>query len=850
MARRNRIRGLTIEIGGDTTKLQDSLKGVNSQISNTQTRLKDVERLLKLDPGNTELLAQRHKLLGQEVSATRQKLDQLKQANEQVSASAKNYDAWKEKYKPIKQEITETQTKLRELKEKSAEADRQLAEGRISQDKYDALQAELKETETRLKNLKQKAKEVDDEFGKPISPEQYDALQREIIETTQDLKELEKQSRESGEKVQSIAASGEKLKELGSNIQAAGEKIEGVGETVTTHVTVPLAAAGAASVAAWKEVDEGLDIVIEKTGATGKAAEALQEIVKNIASDIPTDFATAGEAVGEVNTRFGITGDSLETLSSQFIKFAELNKTDVSSSIDITQKALSAYGLTAEDAAGFLDRMNKVGQDTGVSVDKLAEGIVSNATAFKEMGMDIDQATTFMGQLEKSGANSETVLNGMRKALKQATKDGKPLNVALTELQDTIRNGTGSIDGLTAAYDLFGKSGDQIYGAVKDGTINFADFAAAVDSAAGSVSNTFEATKDPLDDMKTVMNEIKLIGADIVTSAGPMISQALAMVRDIVKDLSEKWNGLSDAQKEMIIKIALVVAAIGPLLIVVGKVVTTIGAVIGTIGSLMSMLPTIAAVLSGVLVPAITGLIAVITGTVLPAIASVLVALAPFLIGGAIIAGIIAGVVLLAKYIARHWDEIKASIGRAVDAIKKKVGGIWDHIRGIFSRVRQGFSGFVSNAFGWGSDLISNFIQGIRAKLQNLWDTVKSVAQGVRDYIGFSEPEKGPLSDFHTYAPDMMKLFLQGLQDYAPLVQSQLAKALTVPDLETVPAGAAGTGGSGGNRYEVAPAGLARSEPRTQTVILQVDRTQLGRVVYQVNNEEAQRVGVDLRDGR
>ena len=86
----NRIKGITVEIGGDTIKLQTALKGVNSEIKNTQSQLRDVEKLLKLDPGNTELLAQKHKLLGQAVLETKEKLETLKTAAEQANTALAN----------------------------------------------------------------------------------------------------------------------------------------------------------------------------------------------------------------------------------------------------------------------------------------------------------------------------------------------------------------------------------------------------------------------------------------------------------------------------------------------------------------------------------------------------------------------------------------------------------------------------------------------------------------------------------------------------------------------------------------------------------------------------------------
>ena len=118
-----KAKGITVEIGGNTGPLEKALQGVNSTIKTTQTSLKDVEKLLKLDPTNTELLRQKQDLLKEAISATRDKLDSLKEASENASKTAGNYDAWKEKYDPIKSEIDATQTKLKELKEQSDACD-------------------------------------------------------------------------------------------------------------------------------------------------------------------------------------------------------------------------------------------------------------------------------------------------------------------------------------------------------------------------------------------------------------------------------------------------------------------------------------------------------------------------------------------------------------------------------------------------------------------------------------------------------------------------------------------------------------------------------------------------------
>ena len=236
----------------------------------------------------------------------------------------------------------------------------------------------------------------------------------------------------------------------------------------------------------------------------------MQNIAKEMGTRVPADFDTIATAVGEVNTRFGITGDELDSVSEKFVKFSELNGVDITTAVDQVQKAMSNYGLSASEAGYVLDVLTKVSQNTGVAIDKLTSGLIQNGTAFQEMGLDINQSATLMGMLEKSGVNMETATNGMRKALKNATKDGKDMNTALIELQEAILNDTDGTKGLQAAYDLFGKSGDQVYGAIKAGTLDFEALAEASTDASGALENTFDATVTPAMQFQTILNQLKI----------------------------------------------------------------------------------------------------------------------------------------------------------------------------------------------------------------------------------------------------------------------------------------------------------------------------------------------------
>ena len=588
------IKGITIEINGNTTPLQKELSKVNKSLKDTQRQLKDVDKLLKLDPKNTTLLQQKQDLLRKSIEDTKSKLDTEREALKQLQA----------------------------------------------QDKTDEVTKQMNE------------------------------LERQIVSDEQALKSAQKQLKEFG------SVGTQQAKVVGEQMQKAGKAMQDVGTNLTTHVTAPIVAAGGAALAAFNEVDKGYDIVIKKTGAAGDAAQEMYDIVDELATSIPTDFETAGEAVGEVNTRFGLTGKSLQKLSAQFIKFAKLNDTDVSTSIDEVQKALSAFGLGAEDAESLLDQLNATGQATGVSVDTLTSGLIQNGTAFQELGLDINQSVALMGELEKSGANGETVMQGLRKALKSAAKDGKPLNEALTDLQDTIENGTDDMDGLTAAYELFGKSGDQIYGAVKNGSLDFRNLGESASDAAGSVSDTFKETLSPMDEWLMTLNDLKLAGAALGSTIGELLVPAIQKAGDMVSSLRQAWENLSPQQQEMIVQIAGIVAVIGP-------VVAIIGSIVSGIGGLITSMTAIAAVF----------------GTTIGVVAGV----------AAGIAALIAIIVLLIL----NWDKVKAKVKEVWEKVSEYVGNLKENVKSKFDEMKQN---------------VQDKIQQIKQDMQDKWNQIKQDA--------------------------------------------------------------------------------------------------------------------------
>lgn len=532
---KGKIAGITIEIGGDTTKLDKALQSANKTVSSTQRELREVNKLLKLDPKNTELLAQKQKLLAEAVEGTKEKLNILKDAEKQVQQQFENGE---------------------------------------------------------------------------VSEEQYRALQREIIATEQQLKNLKKQAEDSNGALDKIGEAAGKI----------GEKSETLGKKLLP-VTAGITAVGTAAAASFNELDEGYDTIITKTGTSGEALDGLTDSMNNVFGDLPTDAETAGIAIGEVNTRFEATGEVLEGLSKQFIEFSEINGTDLNSTIDSVDAVMTKFNVDASETPSVLGLLTKAGQDTGISMETLLGTLQTNGATLKEMGLDLTGSVNLLAQFESSGVDASTAMAGLKKAQQNATAEGKMLKDALSETIDKIKNAGSETDALQAATELFGKKGAaEMTQAIREGRFSVEDLTGSLDDYKTTVEDTFNATLDPPDKAKVALNNLKIAGADLGETLLNTVTPILEKTVNKVKEFTAWFSSLSDSQKEMIVKIAAVVAAVGPALIIFGKIATRIKEVCGLVsklGGLIKEAPALMGILSNPVTIVIALIAAVVTAIVL-----------------------------------------------------------------------------------------------------------------------------------------------------------------------------------------------------------------------------------------
>lgn len=366
-----------------------------------------------------------------------------------------------------------------------------------------------------------------------------------------------------------------------SMLSSLEESLGKVGKTLTATVTAPIVAAAAASVAAFHSVDDALDDVAIRTGATGQALEDMQAITTDIATSMPVSWSDVGEAVGEINTRFGLTGEELDDLSRDFLQFSRINNQNVATSVDNVSRMIAGFGLEASDATNVLDMLNVVGQQTGMDVGQLADVLATNAGTFAAMGLSAEQAASFMSQASLAGLTTTQSMTGLRSAINYASNEGLTLSEVFEDVSEHA-------DDTGYMMDVFGtRTGAAIGNAIQNGTISLTDFEDTLGDFSGSVERTFNETIDPVDELTTTLNSLKELGYELVDAFGPVISQVADTVIPIIQSLTDAWKELDPETQQAIINIALIAATIGPLILIASKFVgafQTIGGAISSVG--------------------------------------------------------------------------------------------------------------------------------------------------------------------------------------------------------------------------------------------------------------------------
>ena len=359
MANDRRIKGLTIEIGGDTTQLSESLHDVNKSITSTQAQLKDVEKLLKLDPTNTEMLAQKQELLTQAISKTEEKLETLKDA--------------------------------------AVQAEKQLGEGKISQEQFAALQREIAATEIELKR--------------------YDSQLDTAADATEDLGDAAEQAAQnSGDASEEIGELSDAADDLGDATEDAGDGTKNLGESARDSGDGFSVLDGAVATFIGNGLTALVSAIGDAISTFAELSESTQEYRENM-SKLDTAASAAGMDAGSIadayTDLYGVLGDETATTTtiSNFAKLG-VSMQDMDSLLDSATGIWAVYGdsIPLDGLAESVNETAKVGQITGTMADAINWASASNDTWTNALSGNAAALSAFQSGVSQ-GMSAEDAFN-------------------------------------------------------------------------------------------------------------------------------------------------------------------------------------------------------------------------------------------------------------------------------------------------------------------------------------------------------------------------------------------------------------------------------------------------------
>ena len=521
----NRIKGITVEIGGDTTGLDKALKTVNTSIRSTQSALKDVNRLLKLDPSNTELLSQKQRLLKDAIAATKEKLDSLKVAQEQAKQQLENGELGQDKYAALQREIVETEEELRRLQQEAATTNTALS-------KIDVAGKKMETVGNSIAGAGKKMMGVTTVIG---------GVGVAAVKTAADFDSAMSQV---------AAVSGA----TGKDFDALRNKAREMGAKTKFSATEAAEAMNYMAMAGWKTEDmlDGIEGVMNLAAASGE------------------DLATTSDIVTDALTAFGLSAkdsghfaDILAAASSN----ANTNVSMMGETFKYCAPIAGALGFSAEDTAEAIGLMANAGIKSSQAGTALRTIMNNLAGDVKISGKAIGDVTIATTNADGSMRDLSDILADCRSAFGNLTESEKAQAAeslvgknAMSGFLALMNAGQGDIDKLSSAIDNCDGSAEKMAMTMQDNlagqltilksqlqelAISFGDI---LMPAIRSIVSKLQGFVDKLNGMDEGTKRTIVTIALLVASIGPLlviIGTAISKIGVAMQGFVKLANGIS-----------------------------------------------------------------------------------------------------------------------------------------------------------------------------------------------------------------------------------------------------------------------------------------------------------------
>lgn len=722
------FEGLYVKFGANTVEFDRSVKGINNALSSLKKDFNNINKQLKMDPDNVDLLNRKLLNLQEQARVGAMKIAELKKQQKALGESEVGSAQWNKlqleiskvesQMKVVDQAMNSTKKHIEDVGNPKSILNLNKEINNVAKEldivnqklELDPKNVELSEEKMKLlgkqsslaKDKVQELKRKQEELGKEkIGTEEWRQLQNEIGQAEVEVLKIDKAMENLGDSSRSATGN---IKEATGYLKAdvmmnVAEKAGQLGQKMVD--------AGKKTVDAWSEIDEAMDTVTTKTGLTGEALLGLQEIAKGIATSLPSaTFQESADAVGELNTQFGLTGDTLKSAAEYLLKYSKITGEDISNSAINAKKAIDAYGLSNEDLARVLDSVTKVGQDTGQSYDSIFQKAIDGAPQIKMLGLSFEEGATLIGRFEKSGIDSSAALSSLSKAAVNYAKNGKTLTEGLNETVNAIQNSTSETKALSIASEVFGsKAAPRMVDAIQRGAFSFNDLAEAAQSSSGTVATTFDETIDPIDKLTAYSNKAKEglaeIGGKLLETVIPALEPLMGMLESAVN-----WfTSLNETDQQTIVILGLVTTAVMLLLGAIAPLVIAIGAIGAPVG--------------------------IVVAAIVAAIAAITLIIQAIMNWGTISEWLQSTWDACAAWLSELWTNIVTTATTAWSSFTAWLSEIWSLVVSTGQSLWSSFTSTLSNIF---SSLISgaqSLWSSFTSTLSNLWSDLVSTGSNL-----------------------------------------------------------------------------------------------------------------------
>ena len=706
-----RIKGITVEIGGDTTGLEKALKSVNTTIRNTQSQLKDVNRLLKLDPSNTELLSQKQRALKDAIGATTDKLETLKQAQAQAKQQLENGDLGQDKYDALQREIIETEQELRRLQEEAASTSVALAK--------------IDEAGKKIESFGDSVTHA----GQAIMPASMAVagLGAAAVKTATDF--------DAGmSKVAAISGA------TGDDLDALRDKAREMGAKTKFSASEAASAMEYMAMAGWKTEDMlgGIEGIMNLAAASGE------------------DLATTSDIVTDALTAFGMSADDSAHFADILAAASSNANTNVSmmgETFKYCAPIAGALGFSAEDTAqaiGLMANAGIKGSQAGTALrtimNNLAGEVKITGSALGEVTIATTNADGSMRDLSDILADCRGAFSQLSESEQAAAAEALVGKNAMSGFLALMNAGDADIEKLSSSIDhcsdTFVKTVDGAIIPMSQALEEGIDWIEEYNGVADQMASVMQ------DNLAGQLTILKSQLEELAISFGEMLMPAIRSIVSKIQAFVDKLNGMSESQRKAVLTIGLIIAALGPLLVILGSVISKVGVAMQGFVKLATGIKKL-----GVAVKAGTGIfgklgaaLGGISAPVLAIVAVIAVLIAAFKhlwdtneeFRNAITAiwnGIVSKIQAFCQSIVDRLNALGFEFGSIVDVLKSLWDGLCQFLAPVFEAAFSVVSTVLGSVLNVITGLLDVFIGLFTGNWSQLWDGVKEIFSGVWDAI-------------------------------------------------------------------------------------------------------------------